>query len=140
MAVDGSKSSFDAADYALSIARLFGSQVIMLHVIPPFTKIGHSSGIFGLIPPGFFAKAREEAEEWFVEIRKRAGELEVPVLSKIISTASSPALEIVEFAEHENVNLLVVGTKGMTGFQRVLLGSTTADVVKYASSPVLVVK
>ncbi|MGG6460758.1 MAG: universal stress protein [Candidatus Eiseniibacteriota bacterium] len=138
--IDGSKSSNDAANYAISIARRFGSQVTLLHVVPPFSKIGHSSGISGLVPPRFFTQAKEEAEMWFVEIRKRAVELQKPVLSKIISTASSPGLEIAKFGEREKVDLIVVGTKGKTGLKRALLGSTAGDVVKYSSSPVLVVK
>ena len=78
MPIDGSKSSFDGADYGLSVARQFGSEVIVVHVIPPLTKVGHSSGVFGLIPPGFSAKEKEEAEGWFVEIRKEVSKLGVP--------------------------------------------------------------
>jgi nucleotide-binding universal stress UspA family protein len=138
--IDGSKSSNDAADYAISIARRFGSRITLLHVVPPFSKIGHSSGISGLVPPRFFEQAREEAEMWFVEIRKRAVELQKPVLSEIISTASSPGLVIAKFGDREKVDLIVVGTRGKTGLKRALLGSTASDIVKYSSSPVLVVK
>jgi nucleotide-binding universal stress UspA family protein len=47
---------------------------------------------------------------------------------------------ILEFAEEQNVDLIVVGTKGRTGFKKLLLGSTATSVVTYAHCPVLVVK
>ena len=47
---------------------------------------------------------------------------------------------IVDYAERENVDLIVVGTRGRTGFKKMLLGSVASDVVTYAHCLVLVVK
>ena len=47
---------------------------------------------------------------------------------------------IIDYAERENVDLIVVGTKGRTGFKKMLLGSVASDVVTYAYCLVLVVK
>ena len=47
---------------------------------------------------------------------------------------------IVEYAESENVSLIVIGSRGVTGFKKMLVGSVTSDVVKYAHCSVLVVR
>ena len=47
---------------------------------------------------------------------------------------------IVDYAESNNVNLIVVGTRGLSGFKKLLLGSNAAHVITYAPCPVLVVK
>ena len=47
---------------------------------------------------------------------------------------------IVDYAESQNINLIVVGTRGRSGFSKVLLGSVASKVVTYAHCPVLVVK
>jgi nucleotide-binding universal stress UspA family protein len=47
---------------------------------------------------------------------------------------------IINHAENENVDLIVVGNRGRTGFKRLLLGSVASDIVTYAHCPVLVVK
>jgi nucleotide-binding universal stress UspA family protein len=47
---------------------------------------------------------------------------------------------IVDYAEQENIDLIVAGTKGRSGFTKLLLGSVASKVVTYAHCPVLVVK
>jgi universal stress protein A len=51
-----------------------------------------------------------------------------------------PAREVVQFAEREHVDLIVLGTHGRTGLARVLMGSVAENVVRRAPCPVLVVK
>ena len=58
----------------------------------------------------------------------------------IIASTARTAAEIVDYAQQENVDLIVVGTKGRSGFKRLLLGSTASGVVTYAHCPVLVIK
>jgi nucleotide-binding universal stress UspA family protein len=48
--------------------------------------------------------------------------------------------EIVDYAERENIDLIVIGTRGRSGLKKMLLGSVASGVVTYASCPVLVVK
>lgn len=60
--------------------------------------------------------------------------------TKIVEEATSIVGTIVEFAENEMVDLIVVGTRGSTGFRRMLLGSVAQGVVVYSHCPVLVVR
>jgi Universal stress protein family len=52
---------------------------------------------------------------------------------------SIPQVAIVEYAEKNNVDLVVVGTRGMSGLNKLLLGSVALGVIKYSHCPVLVV-
>ena len=60
--------------------------------------------------------------------------------AEMIDSAESAYAAIVEYAEKENVDLIVLGTKGKTGFKRIILGSVAFGVVTHATCPVLVVK
>jgi nucleotide-binding universal stress UspA family protein len=46
---------------------------------------------------------------------------------------------ILEYAEEKNIDLIVVGTRGRSGFKRLLLGSVASSVVSYAHCPVMIV-
>jgi nucleotide-binding universal stress UspA family protein len=60
--------------------------------------------------------------------------------TEIIDSAKSAYTAIVDYADKENVDLIVIGTRGKTGLKRALLGSVASGVVTYATCPVLVVK
>jgi nucleotide-binding universal stress UspA family protein len=138
--LDGSESSFEAADYAISLAKRYGSELIAIHVIPSKSIMGHSSGMFGVVTPVFLKKMTEKAEKWFAVIKKNTDQLGISLKTQIISTGESPVKEIVEFANHEEVDLIVVGTRGRSGIKKMLLGSTASGVVTYAHCPAFIGK
>jgi nucleotide-binding universal stress UspA family protein len=138
--LDGSESSFEAADYAISLAKRYGSELIAIHVIPSKSIMGHSSGMFGVVTAAFLKKATEEAEKWFAVIKKNTDQLGISLKTQIISTGESSIKEIVEFANHEEVDLIVVGTRGRSGIKKMLLGSTASGVVTYAHCTVFIIK
>jgi nucleotide-binding universal stress UspA family protein len=138
--LDGSESSFEAADYAISLAKHYCSELIAVHVIPSKTVMGHSSGMFGVVTPTFLKMVTKECEKWFAAIKKNTDQLGISLKTKIISTGESPIKAIVEFAHHEEVDLIVVGTRGRSGIKKMLLGSTASGIVTYAHIPVFIVK
>jgi len=60
----------------------------------------------------------------------------VPFVEGVTSTVQG----IVEFASNEKVDLIVIGTRGLSGFKRLLIGSVSSGVVAHAHCPVLVVR
>jgi len=60
--------------------------------------------------------------------------------SDVILSNKSVVAEIVDYAENNNIDLLVIGTRGRSGVRRLLLGSVASGVVTYAHCPVLVIK
>jgi nucleotide-binding universal stress UspA family protein len=60
--------------------------------------------------------------------------------SDVIVPNKSVIAEIVDYAENNNIDLIVIGTRGRSGVRRLLLGSVASGVVTYAHCPVLVIK
>ena len=91
---------------------------------------------------GTIELSRWEAEEnWFSKIRKNARENSIANFSSDVVVANkSVVAEIVSYAESNNIDLIVIGTRGKSGFKKLLLGSVASGVVTYAHCPVLVIK
>jgi len=142
VAVDGSDTSILAANYAISLAEKYNAELIILNVLHLRTLRQISSSF--ITAPTFgleqVKKIEEDAKRWVDDIRKKADQKGLISETKIIEEASSIVGTIVEFAENEKVDLIVVGTRGSTGFRRMLLGSVAKGVVTYAHCQVLVVK
>jgi nucleotide-binding universal stress UspA family protein len=67
-------------------------------------------------------------------------ENKVNVKTEVLIKYTSVVKEIVEYAESNKIDLIVLGSRGMTGFKKLLLGSVANGVVTYSRCPVLVVK
>ena len=130
--LDGSDDSVKAADDAIAIAKLHGAKLITVHVIPSSATAPTS--------PEFSKRSVEAAEAWFGNIKRKGAEAGVEVETKVLSSGYSVGQIIVDQAEKENVDLIVVGTRGMTGFKKMLLGSVALEVVTYSDCSVMVVK
>lgn len=141
--IDGSKYSFKASEYAIDISKKYGSELNLLSVVSSRIRHGDSSGYFGAIPPTYFKKYENDAAKWFNRITNNVNK-DQPQVKKIktevITTPISVVSAILEYAGKRNIDLIVVGTRGITGFKRMLLGSVASGVVTYAHCPVLVVR
>jgi len=144
--VDGSNESMDAADYAIAMAKKEdnNAQLIALHVL--FSQLGYaySTNLFGLVTPSsineLLKDAKHEAQQWFDKIKEKMYENDSQLKTEVVVSSTSVVAAIVDYAEHENVDLIVIGSRGRSGFKKLLLGSTASGVVTYATCPVLVVK
>jgi nucleotide-binding universal stress UspA family protein len=86
-------------------------------------------------------EAKIESEPWFKRIKSAIGnESLINFRTKIILSSMKVSGVIVNFSEDTKVDLIVIGTRGRSGFKRLLLGSVASDTVMYAHCPVLVVK
>ncbi|HEU4605699.1 MAG TPA: universal stress protein [Nitrososphaera sp.] len=143
--VDGSESSIKAADHAIEVAKKHDAQLVALNVIVSQLGYAYSSGAFGLAgTPGamndLLGKAKQEAKKWFDEVEKKAAAQGVKLKAEIVASPTSVVPAIVDYAEKNKIDLIVTGTKGRSGFTKLLLGSVASGVVTYASCPVMVVK
>jgi nucleotide-binding universal stress UspA family protein len=142
--VDGSESSMKAADYAVMLAKQNGVQLIALNVIVSQLGYEYSAGAFGLVTPNAIKnvldKSKQEAQRWFDDIGKNAVANGVKLSTEVVASPTSVVPAIVDYAEKNKVDLIVVGTRGRSGFTKLLLGSVASGVVTYASCPVMVVK
>ena len=142
--MDGSESSMMAADYAVMLAKQNGAQLIALNVIVSQLGYEYSAGAFGLVTPNAIKnvldKSKQEAQKWFDDIGKNAVANGVKLSTEVVASPTSVVPAIVDYAEKNKVDLIVVGTRGRSGFTKLLLGSVASGVVTYASCPVMVVK
>jgi nucleotide-binding universal stress UspA family protein len=60
--------------------------------------------------------------------------------TEVVASPTSVVPAIVDYAEKNGIDLIILGTRGRTGFSKLLLGSVASGVVTYASCPVMVVK
>ena len=145
--VDGSEESMNAADYAIAMAKKEDNdaQLIALHVLFSQTGYAYSTNIFGLVTPSsineLLQDAKHEAQQWFDKIKEKLYEnRDIQLKTEVVVSPTSVVGAIVDYAERENVDLIVIGSRGTSGFKKLLLGSTASGVITYATCPVLVVK
>lgn len=127
--VDFSDFSVAANEFASLLARSSGAELIYLQVSLPDVTL-NSYAYVDL--PGLEKEAREELQNIAPSVEGVNSTYEVAF--------GSPADKIVEFATEHEVDLIVIGTHGRTGWRRVAMGSVAEDVVRRASCPVLAVK
>jgi nucleotide-binding universal stress UspA family protein len=135
---DFSESSLEALKYAVTFARDFKAQLVLMHVV--------NEKIFseGLSLPRLEAPealGQEMAAEANRQLRmlipasERVGlEVEMVILHGM------PFLEIIRYAKANNVDLIVIGTHGRSGMEHIIFGSTAEKVVRKAPCPVLSVR
>ena len=139
VATDGSELAKKAVDSAIEIAKSSNAKLYAVHVI----ALGDYYSSMPLSIDVEWMKAMEEhlriqGKEAidYVENAGRAANVEVePVILE-----GNPANEIVDFAEKNDIDLIVMGTQGKTGIQRFLIGSVAENVVRHSIKTVLVVK
>jgi nucleotide-binding universal stress UspA family protein len=150
VAIDGSTSSMRAIDYAISIAMKNNSQLIILYVID-FYKYSHLSSSIILAPTFGSEKYLEEKSEaeklmnkikenFELKIRDNAKSEPTELKTEIVEGAKSVATTIMEYAESKDVDLIIVGNRGRTGFKKLLLGSVSSNIIKNAQCAVLVIR
>jgi nucleotide-binding universal stress UspA family protein len=84
--------------------------------------------------------AEDEVRKWFDDIKEKANKNDIQFRSEIIMAKKSTVSSMLDYAEEQNINLIVVGTRGRSGIKKIMLGSIASGLVTYATCPVLVVK
>lgn len=143
--IDGSEPSFHAAHIASNIANKFNSEIIVLYVVVSPSKSEYAN-LTGLVTPKqidmIIENAKKQARDWFNRTEDMIKEKNpnIKVSTKVILTGVAVYGEIIQYAGQENIDLIVIGTRGRSGVKKLLLGSTASGVVTYAYCPVLVTK
>ena len=132
--VDFSELSKHAVGHARAIAAWYEAHVTILHVVSPPPSI--SPGVALVVPP----PAPPQPQDLSEEVRRFFAMDGVPHdREDVVVTEGSAAKEIVRTAAQLPVDLLVMGTHGRGGFERLFLGSVTEKVLRSTDVPVLTV-
>ncbi len=138
VATDGSRYSAAAASEAIGIAKLNNSKLTVLSVVPselmPPTDLEMAIGQRDLVAE----KEMKEAEKNAKTVKEAAQKAGVVVQAFVMS--GKPAEAIIETAKEKSADLIVLGSHGRTGLEKLLMGSVAERVIVLATSAVLVVK
>jgi nucleotide-binding universal stress UspA family protein len=132
--VDFSERCQGAARYAEALAARFGSELTLLHVLPPPHYEFSALEVGGSVLNELFASRAAHVRKELTSYMER--ELQDVVVKRVL-LEGDPARRIVEHAHAERVGLIVMPTHGYGPFRRFILGSVTAKVLHDADCPVL---
>jgi universal stress protein A len=138
---DFSEPSYEAIKVAGAVARQFGAELYLVHVIEP---IHTSSGPAHLLEGDAFPMSQYDTgmvDSVERELRELIEHHQLEDLqTRPLVRCGRPAEEIIDVAEQEKADLIVIASHGLGGWRRYLFGSVTDDVLYSAHCPVLVVK
>jgi nucleotide-binding universal stress UspA family protein len=134
---DFSEGSSQALQYAVDLAKKYGAKLYVVHVIYDIAK---ATGWY--VPHVSMDQMYNDIEQ---EAKKELNNFGVEELGGIKDIERSvvmgvPHEEIVNFANKNRVDMIIMGTHGRKGIDRILFGSTAAQIVRYAPCPVLTVR
>jgi universal stress protein A len=128
--LDFSGKSRQALRYATPLAQKFASEIILLHVLPPTTKVA-SSGTPAADPTRAALRRLEAMAETLIPAELRGAN---------VVREGSPYGEILATARKLDVDMIVLTTHGSSGLKRFFVGSTAEQVMRHATCPVLSVR
>jgi len=134
--VDFSENSERAFDHAVALARWFEAAITVLHVpalpapaIPPGGELPYPLRLSTELRDDLLKRLEE-----FVADARESG-----VMVDVALHEGTPAAEVLHQADERSADLIVMGTHGRGGFERLILGSVTERVVRTARCPVLTI-
>jgi nucleotide-binding universal stress UspA family protein len=147
VAFDGSEPSKNALNEGIVLARTLGAKITLLSVVPRVRIPWFPEDEFGSSPitnsqdlidyqekiKDIYGKSLEEAK---TDIEKAFPSLELNTMLM----EGRPSSTIVEAAEEQDVDLIVIGSRGVGGITGWILGSTSRKVVESCTKPILVIK
>ncbi len=134
--IDFSAQSRKAMQYALSFAKQFNAEVLLLYIIemtplpaPPLMVVEDET-----TQSAMHESAAKELAQWRNEISSQVR------VKASVRNGVSPQAEIVNAATEGNIDLIILGTHGRTGLAHFLIGSTAERAVRHTPCPVMVVR
>ena len=129
--VDFSECTEKALSYAVPFARQFGATLTLLHVMEPPYLPASEMGVVVEV------ESTEDAQKEMAALQARLAGI---VRCQTMTRKGSAEHEIIDAAKELSSDLIILGTHGRTGVERLLMGSTVEKVVRRAGCPILIVR
>jgi len=138
--IDGSMTCFGSYDMAKKLAVQFDAEIIILHVqepIQPFVWINEAyvAEKIDVHIEEHSKKLLENAKAYFLDDK-----LNEPIKITVKTEVGDPAQTIIDIADEEGCDMIIMCTHGMSAVKRFLMGSVTNKVVHHAKQSVLIVR
>lgn len=132
--VDFSRPSRQAIELSLPLAKLFGAELHLVHVVPPDELLSSTAALPLVmsqiqIGSGVRNRLKDAAKQYSVELQP----------ANIHALRGHPFEEVCRLARDLKTDLIITSTRGNTGLKRLRLGSTAERIVRYSPCPVLVI-
>ncbi|HDS1679040.1 TPA: universal stress protein [Pseudomonas putida] len=138
--LDGSPTSYLALEHAVVLARLSGATIVLLHVIE---ESKHSNGFerpkvyIEEVRPGFLTAGQALLDQAASRLRQDG----IAAETVLLESKGKPVSELIaKQADASCSDMLVLGTHGRRGIDRLLLGSDAEQVARIAPVPVMLVR
>jgi len=136
--IDGSDYSFNAAKYAIKLAKDENAQLYCIHVIG---SVPYSYGSSSYAIDQYFKDLEQKVQSWFDKVRDMAkNECISDLKTETFTDVNSVIGSIIDYAATKEVDLIVIGTRGRTGLKRFFTGSVANGVIQHAHCSVLLVR
>lgn len=136
--VDGSQHSMEGVNVALDYAKMKDVEIYLLTVVPPLGDITDDFTLSqgDVVKSSLMQNANETNE------KAKAVFMANNIIPRCIvkNTVNTVADEICDVAENEDIDLIIIGSHGLRGLSRFLMGSVASKVVKHSPCSVYVVK
>lgn len=139
-ATDGSSASEHASQMAVNMARAHGSHLTVVYVIDPYPYMGgNEMNLVGF--ETYMESGRKHAERAFAHVNHLAsvGGTPIQVKTRLVED-SSVVKAILKTADEEHAKLIMLGSHGRGGLEKLLVGSVAAKVVAHSTKPVMVIR
>ncbi len=148
LASDGSESAAHATEVAVELSKRTDSELHVVYVgeYSPALLYPQSADTSWVVQEDL-APIQEERGQQFEQVARQTLDAEVQQVREVGGTVTqahlrmgTPDAEVVDLAEELGVGLVVVGSRGLGGIRRALMGTVSDSVVRHAHCPVLVVR
>src|SRR5215813_4242573 len=130
VAVDGSKNADQAFEYACDLAKKAGASLLILHVFEELGTVGYSIN----------KELERDNREMLQKYQSRAKKVLMQTYVGVMEAKANDVAVEVRTADKENIDTIVVGSRGSSEAKIFLLGSVSYKISHYASRPVVIVR
>ncbi len=133
VAIDGSENALRAAKHAITLAQYLPEAHLEVIYVADYNK-AKDERLLSQSPESLTLK-REQKVHPILELAKDVG-----VKTKITMLKGNPSQEIIKYVNSEQIDQLVIGSRGLNTFQEMVLGSVSHKVMKHVNCPITIVK
>ncbi len=135
---DFSEPSYRSLAVAREFASLFGAELFLLHVVPPPTHLSIPDAAIALDTESY----RKSVLKVSTDMLEKVVEVQVPpnIQCRTQVAEGQPAETIVQIADQDEVDMIVISTHGHTGWRHIVFGSVAEKVVRLSKHAVLTVR
>lgn len=135
---DFSDPSYETLRVANELAQHFSAELLIVHVISPIPIVSTPTGPMSFNVSLYQKELEKSTKKSLQDIINKMVTKELKVIPVVAYGIAAD--EIVNIAEEQNVDMIVIATHGRTGFRHLISGSVTEKVVRISSHPVLTIR